>query len=136
MFALTTGSLPANEGPVGLIHYLSQLLAERKATIPNGDWEAIGLSEKEASEMWPDMGILFLQRKLSEVEVFTRIVKHGYTEDASCEAHFFFSALSRAKGDRVEEIKHLQAALATKAYTNQCFSLATLRFRELSTAKK
>lgn len=129
-----------DEGPIKLMLYLSRLLAGKSVVAPsirNSSLGSITTDGQPRTYYWPDTGSLFLQGQLTEHGVFAQIEKQkGRREIAFCEAHFFFSALCRAKGDATGELKHLESALATKAYTNQCFSLATVRFRELSAAKK
>jgi tetratricopeptide (TPR) repeat protein len=83
---------------------------------------------------WPETGIRLLQEKLTEAEVLRRITSsHQKDNDDLCEAHLVISVLRRTKGDTVGEKEHLLAALATKRYTSQSFSLATIRMRELET---
>ena len=141
--ARTVSGYLRDQGPVTLIQYLSELLSGKKPEAPSIQRMWIsdsGFGESEGSPAdasWPDTASFFIREKLAEADVFTRIEKQkGRKEENLCEAHFFFSVLSRVKGDAVEEKKQLQSALDTKAYTNQCFSLAKLRFRELSATKK
>jgi len=141
--AKTVNGYLRDQGPVTLIQYLSELLTGKKPKPPSIQriWiEESGFGESEelpADAAWPDTASFFLRGELPETEVFARIEKQkGRKEENLCEAHFFFSVLSRAKSDSAEEMKHLQEALDTKAFTTQCFSLATLRFREIRAAKK
>lgn len=133
--ANSIGHTYLKDGQLTLMRYLSQLLAGKEATIPTIDMADLafpGEAMTEAKLDWPESGILFLGEKMSKSEVLKRIEKRIWKkEDDLCEAHFVFAALCRAKGDLVDENKHLQAALATKAFTNQCYSLATLRMREV-----
>ena len=132
------------EGPLTLIQYLCGLLSGKPTDVPSirylsiSDSGEVETAEPDLNEVyWPESGSFYLHGKLTEAEVFARIETHDWKKGKHlCEAHFVFSALCRTKGDSAGEMKHLEAALATKAYTNQCFSLATVRFRDLSTVKK
>ncbi len=135
----TIGSFSRDEGPLTLIQYLCGLLSGKQTDLPTSQYMFISDSGKfETGEPdlnqvnWPESGSFYLRGKLTEVDVFARIEKNDWKKEKNlCEAHFVFSALCRAKGDTVGEMKHLEAALTTKAFTNQCFSLATVRKREL-----
>lgn len=93
-------------------------------------------TERSPAE-WPNSGIDFLNGQLSEADLLGSIrLDRKDSNGDLCEVHFLLSVSSRMKGDVVGEMKHLQAALETKAFTNQCYSLATIRVRELSLVKK
>jgi tetratricopeptide (TPR) repeat protein len=137
--ARTVSGYLRDQGPVTLIQYLSELLFGKKPEAPSIQRPWIsdsGFGESEGSPAdasWPETASFYIRGKLPETEVFARIEKQkGRKESDLCEAHFFFAGLCRGKGNVAEEMKHLQAALETKVFTTQCFSLAMLRFRELS----
>jgi len=89
----------------------------------------------EESLYWPQTGIRLLQGKITEEEILSRInASKSDTQQKLCEAHYVFSVLRRASDDRAGELRELEAALATNAYTTQPYSLAYLRHNQLDTS--
>ena len=119
---------------------VSRLLAGKSASVPPVRRVLVQTMPEgggQSETYWPDTGSLFLQGKMTELEVFTQLEKQKVrSKGDACEANFVFSALCRARCDVTGEIKYLQAALETKAFTNQCYSMATIRAGELSLVKK
>jgi tetratricopeptide (TPR) repeat protein len=122
--------------------YLFRLLALALAGKPDAEgmakWDpnlrmpGIVFETDEDSLFWPDTGIRLLQDRISEAEVLRRIeLSRGERNEDLCEAHFVFSILRRLKNDPQGEARELEAALATKAFTTQPYSLAYLRRSQL-----
>ena len=114
-----------------IFRHLALALAGKDTGTDITEWESfIGISDAEL--YWPQTGVRLLQGKMTEAEVFRRIEQSRYEHDDNlCEAHFVLSVLCRIKTDPAGEKPHLLAAIATKAFTNQCWSLATIRLRQL-----
>ena len=125
-------------------HILFRSLALRLAGKPMSDefanWApdpkipGVIVKTDEDDLYWPQTGIRLLEGKITEEEILRRIATSRADQQTQlCEAHFAFSLLRRAKGDRPGELRELDAALATKAYTTQPYSLAYLRHSQLDT---
>ena len=99
---------------------------------PNPKIPGVIFENEEEDLYWPQTGISLLQGKITEEEILRRInAGKADTQQDLCEAHFVFSLLRRASGDRPGELRELEAALASNAYTTQPYSLAYLRRSQL-----
>ncbi len=121
-----------------LFRCLALHLAGKPLAPELADWEpnpkTVGvIFETDEDDLyWPQTGIRLLQGKITEEEILRRIATSRADQQTQlCEAHFAFSLLRRAKGDRPGELRELDDALATKAYTTQPYSLAYLRRNQL-----
>jgi len=128
-FFQATRSLPSDSNNPLLYYALCLFLA--------GKQEQLKIEEHELASdlaLWPYNGLRMILGRTTEAEVINQI-KASYRKDSEdlCEAHFAISVLRRGKNDTAGEREHLLAALTTKRYTSQAYSLATIRLREIET---